>query len=324
MTESASYTPITDWSPEGRRALLVSSETRIRILLDGAFTLFNEETPIPWSDFGFRGDDPLAEAVDWCIVRFAADKPVDASKLHRDSRGFRLFTDVSWWLSQKVSTQGLRAIMARARRRATDSSIETLATAEPDDETDEGDVGEFLDGLGRTLANLRTRTCADLVAYWLDATERLRRGLGHTSAAPVPDALPSKQSLHRFDAMFRFWQLHDPRELGQPWQRVFDMTMLTACDNSPPYRVPDRAVSAVLGNGDGPREIGRARKTACVGLVALFVGQAKQASKETSTERWAAQFRAAFLKPTLAHALEIQDAPAAPARLLKEVSRGQD
>jgi hypothetical protein len=123
--------------------------------------------------------------------------------------------------------------------------------------------------------------------------------------------------------MFRFWQLHEPQDPGQPWLRVFEMTMLAACDNSPPYRVPDREVSAALGNGDGPREVGRARKTACARLVRMFAEQALAATRDSVSDRWMAAFRAAFLKPTLAHALEIQDHADAPGKALKEAAHGQ-
>ncbi len=323
MSELEGFTPITDWTLEGRRALVATSEPRMRLLLDDAFTRFDEEEPIPWSDFGFRSESPIPEAVEWCIQRFAASKELDPARIPPNARSFRLFTQTRWWLSQKVTARVFTIIMARRRHADASEDVEQLATPEADDESLGADAESFVESLGATLSKFCARSCAGLVAYWFDGTERLRRALGHTESAPLPDAPPKMQSFHRFDAMFRFWQLHEPVELGHPWGRVFEMTMLTACDNSAPYRVPDKAVSEALGNRDGPREIGRARKTACVRLVVGFVERARANGDSSSPERFAAKFRAAFLKPTLAHALEIHDDPASPAQLLKELSRGE-
>ncbi len=322
MTKTASDTPITDWSPEGRRVLLASSEPRIRLLLNEAFTRFDEEEPIPWSDFGFRSEFPIPDAVEWCIQRFAADKCLDPAKIPQKVRSFRLFTQARWWLSQKVTARVFATIMARCRP-ASGEDVEQFPAPERNDESLDADAESFVEALGATLRSFCARSCADLVAYWFDGTERLRRALGQVESVAAPDAPPKMQSFHRFDAMFRFWQLHEPVELGHPWRRVFEMTMLTACDNSTPYRVPDRAVSEALGDGDGPREIGRARKKACVKLVIGFVERARANRNPSGPERIAAKFRAAFLKPTLAHALEIHDDPASPTHLLKEVTRGE-
>ena len=317
-------TPITDWSPEGR--LVTASDPMMRLLLDEAFTRFDEEDPIPWKDFGFRSDDPIPEAVDWCVQRFAGVNELDPALVPPELRSFRLFTQAGWWLSQKVTTQGFLGIMARRRRADGGEDIERIPAPDPADDGHEGDeaaIESFVSGLGATLKAFFRGTCDDLVAYWFDGTKHLRQALGHTLSAPTPDDLPNKQSLYRFDAMFRFWQLHMPGELGAPWRCVLELTMLTACDNAPPYRVPDKVVSQQLRNDDGPREVGRARKTACAKLVVEFAQRRSGEGQPSLSDRLAAEFTRAFLKPTLLHALEIQGHTEIPAGLLKEVSRGK-
>jgi hypothetical protein len=302
------FAPIVDWSPEGRRALLERDRLLIRELLDLAFTEFACVEPIPWRELGFRGDDPVQEAVDWCLERFASSKPLDPSKLSVALRSYRLFTQPRWWLCQKLTTQGYHGSMTRGRRLVS-LPVEEIATEEREEDDGgprDGELAAVVAALAATLTKLHQKTCAELVAYWFDATEVLRRALGdERGQAALPDRAPKAASFHRFDAMFRFWQLHEPATIGATFARVLESAMFAPCPNEPPFRVPDGEVARKLNDGSGPREIGQARKAACAKVVAEFWRRYRSALPDSFAERVDQTFRRAFLRPTLLHALDI-------------------
>ena len=63
----------------------------------------------------FRDADPVEEAADSCIARFSEGN-MDPLKLHSGSRSWRLFTEVRFWLAQRVGARALPAVMKRATR----------------------------------------------------------------------------------------------------------------------------------------------------------------------------------------------------------------
>ncbi|TKC96483.1 hypothetical protein [Polyangium fumosum] len=171
MTSAQVYDPIDDWTPEGRRRLVEARGDEIRALLDLAFTDFVETHEVGLSSFGFRGDDPVSEAVEWSMKRFV-DADIDPAYLHPGSRSLRLFTEARFWLHQKVGREGYGRLLAAPR--SPEVPREEAHGGEGDG-LDPGAVEEFGKTLAATLRTLGHRTCADLAGFWLEATRTLRR-----------------------------------------------------------------------------------------------------------------------------------------------------
>jgi hypothetical protein len=280
----SAYPPIDDWSLDARAALVRERGGEIRLLLDEAFTIFGEEIGLPFGAFGFDGDDPIDEAVEWCLAAFAS-RDIDPSRL--DTQTWRLFTDVRWWLAQKVGLPAYRRVWAEhlaASGRSRDR-MRAEPAADPDrvpaPGTECGEVGaspEWLRReLGRTLETLARRTCADLVAYWLVGTEGLRRDwFGWSDPAPAARGLASgkQRSFRTADALFRFLAIHATLvrdEAADVEHRACVLAWFSGCPNQPPYRAPDAAIAPRLrltpSAVAAPRRGGlRALLVACVAL----------------------------------------------------------
>jgi hypothetical protein len=304
------YDSITDWSREGRARCADERGDEIRALLRFAFESFYEKQEL--SPFGFRGDDPIGEAVEWSVERF---RTADLDPT-RCTPTFRLFTEVRFWLAQKVGLQAYRRIMlARAAPQIVD----------PPDPVTNGDseprvAPEVLDDIGsrlvRTLRELNARTCADLVGYWLIGTRRLRSAwFGWRNDGEVQNAAPSKKkhSFHVHDALFRFQCLHAAlvAETGASIPVVVVReSMFRRCNNRPPYRRPDDVVAPVLpaGSVTGPRSIGKLRRVGLADLLTELLERLARPAFGMREELECLLLRRS-LSATTVHALDLERRP---------------
>lgn len=300
------FEAIVDWSPEGRRRLVEERGLEIRLLLDQAFSDYADQRELGW--YGFRDRDPVAEAVEWALERFATIPEVDPAKLARGLRGFGLFVCAKWWLAQKVGKIGYQARSAL--------TISDIRGIEVGAEVDS--AAPILDGfaqrLSGTLKELRDRTCDDLVGFWLEATEPWRRdwfGWRESAASSVGDGLSSKtRSFRAHDATFRFALLFRDGLVDQsPPHEVVTATMLSPCANEAPYRVPDREVAKVMAaRVSGPREVGQLRKAGTAALVlGLCALLARRPEEPVAHLEWTILRRS--ISPTTLHALDIEGTP---------------
>lgn len=323
---SETYPPISDWSFAARHALLAEHRTVIRLLLDESFSTFADHQSL--AAFGFTDDDPVAQAVDWCLQRFAQAE-LDPSRLRSTSRSFRLFTEVGFWLAQKVGGPRYRSILkqlgtqqkkpadtaqeAGMARRATENYASGRAS-----ERQEAVLDALANRLGSTLYQLRVRTCSDMVGFWLQATEQERADwLGWRSAGLLSEdtAQRSKKdrSLYRSSALFRFQCLHrrvNVTEADHLGCAVAEHTLLQACDNTPPYRRTDQLVLAALPalSGTGVRSLRRLLKEGCASYLHRLLGELDQIpAGEQQRCEWALLHRALSLS-TL-HALDLDADP---------------
>ncbi|AKJ07773.1 hypothetical protein ATI61_107222 [Archangium gephyra] len=309
---SVDYEPISDWSPAGRSALVARRGAELRLLLDTAFTEFCDQQDL--AAFGFHGDDPIAEAVEWCITGFV-ERDLDPLKLHAGSRSFRLFTEVAFWLSQKV---GARALERLLRVRRDPANPEDLPGAEdvwdPPEAPASLRLKDLQERLARTLRELRHRTCADLVGYWLRGTQRLRARLfGWNEEAQVqhPATSKTRTSAHVHDARFRFQCLHQGLlqdaethpELAATREMLF-----RPCANEVPYRRPARQVAQALPSGvaKGPREARRLCREGSALLVRALLTRFASIPEE-GEERAEWMFGRQALAPMTLNALELED-----------------
>lgn len=255
MASREPYEPIRDWSAEGRRRLVDEHGAELRLLLDEAFTVFVERTGIGLAAFRFRGDDPTSEAVAWSIERFlTAD--IDPSKLRPGSRSWRLFTEASFWLSQREGAAGYRRIVARR------APIEA-ADREPPAEAaltvlSDLDAARCRERLVRGLRTLRDRCCAALAGWWLAGTARLRRDVfapedppsdWASAVAAEDDSTARQRSFFIADALFRYLALFAGfvRDDGDEPHRACARTWFSPCESRPPYEVDRASVCVALG-----------------------------------------------------------------------------
>ncbi|WP_437737342.1 hypothetical protein [Sorangium sp. So ce1335] len=323
------YQPIEDFTREGRQRLVAERGEEIRFLLDKAFTDFLDAEPdVSLAAFGFRGDDPVSEAVEWAVTRFA-DGHVDPAELSNGSRSFRLFTEVRFWLSQKAGQQGYQRILAAAKRPRSPALLEEMPAAEADPDLE---VLAFVRALADALPSFRARTCADLLGYWLEGTKRLRRDWfgwhERGELSEVAERRSKKQrSIHTHDAMFRFLccflQLV-PGASSAAEDLALELTSLSGCPDRPPYRVPDRDVCGKLARFgvSGPRQVGALRKQGARSFLHRCLDRAR-ADIDTAPGRLASALIRKSLSPTTLHALEIEGDMALRARI-DEVRSGAD
>jgi hypothetical protein len=301
------YESIVDWSREGRAQLVEQRGDEIRALLWFAFGNFCERREL--GPFGFRGEDPIEEAVEWSIRRFETGEFAS----ERCTPTFRIFTEVRFWLAQKVGAKAYSRIM---RTRAEDQHADPPEP--PRESNDEpGRSHEVLDAmhrrLARTLQQLSARTCADLVGYWLGGTRRLRSAwFGWTVITEVDNASASKKqrSFHAHDAMFRYQCLYQgliPDADGSDPTVAVRESMFRPCENRPPYRRPDEEVAPLLpaARVTGPRSVGKLRRAglaAILGQLFAFFDRDVKGEQET-LER---VFLRTSLSATTVHALDLE------------------
>lgn len=224
------YPKITDWSVDGRTQL-VSDHPEIRYLLDEAFSNF-VDTRGGLIAFGFIGDDPVRIAVDWALDRFAHGD-LDPEKLHPQSCSFRLFTEVTFWLAQKVGGANARRILRRMEI-ADQAQIHTAAQGIHENSTIEFD--KLRSSLAATANQLNRRTCKDMLGYWLEGSEKMRKQwFGWYEPAPsLPAISGSSRSKHIADALFRFCVIFT--KLESTADTVCIRWLFTPCENTAPYQ----------------------------------------------------------------------------------------
>jgi len=233
------YELIEDWSREARAKLVEARGNEIRLLLDEAFQRFFERPERSLAEFFPHGDDPFIEAVEWVVDRFVR-MDLDPTRLNAGSGSFRLFTEVKFWLSQRLGEQGYKAWKGRteALRRAPMERIDR----EPADAGLEADVrhGDFHDRVAAALRALGRRTCPDLVMYWLVGTRRFCEDwFGLSGEGELSNTVPAaRKSKIVADALFRYIALYtnvvDDESGGHTC--VCQLTLFDGCPNSPPYR----------------------------------------------------------------------------------------
>lgn len=310
------YERIMDWTTAGRARLVDERGDEIRALLTFAFRRDYDSYQL--KSFGFRGDDPFTEAVEWSIQRFAT------VELHPDkcTPTFRLFTQPRFWLAQKVGRSGyLRLKHAQNGPKPSDpAELERAGHPTPDNAPTHAAVttaspermGEAGKRLSETLRQLAARTCADLVDYWLIATFKWRaRWLGWTDTAVVENAPPKKKtrSFYKHDAQFRFqclhWALIEEGNTSAP-ALVVRESMFRPCVNEPPYRQADDIVASLLplSTVTGPRTIGKLRRAGLAKLLLRLAGRAETPADETGKiEHTVLRLS---LSPTTVHALDLE------------------
>jgi hypothetical protein len=298
---AANYSPITDWTPEGRSALVRARGWEIRLLLDEAFTTLLDEPGEQLSDYGFRGDDPVTEAVAWCVQRFETVN-LDPARLNAGSRSFRLFTEVDFWLAQRATARGHQARQMRAKSRAAGVDPTTL-------EDKRAQLGEpqFLDRIFATLPVLRERTCAGLVELWFEGSANLRGewfGWSDAQKDSATDMSAKKRSFLVADALFRFLVLlEDLLERATSLGLVVcGRALFSGCADVAPYRAPDADVAREL-RLDGPRAVQKARKQ---GVRELLVAAFPIACERESLR---GLFAGASLRPSLLHLYDLEAEP---------------
>jgi len=301
------YESIVDWSREGRALLVEQRGDEIRALLWLAFGSFCERRAL--EPFGFRGEDPLDEAVEWSVARFTTG----ALDPERCTRTFRIFTEVRFWLAQKVGAMAYRRIMW------TRAEVQHNDPPEPPRESNdgparsEGALDEMRTRLATTLQRLAARTCADLVGYWLGGTRRLRLAwFGWTATVELENVSASKKqrSFHVHDAMFRYQCLHQgliPDADGSASTMAVRESMFRPCENRPPYRRPDEEVAPLLPAAriTGPRSVGKLRRAGLAAILGqLFAFFDRDVKDEQETlER---VFLRTSLSATTIHALDLE------------------
>lgn len=319
---SDAYPAIKDWSTNGRALLVREHELEIRLLLDCAFTDFTEVHAL--APFGFDADDPVAQAVEWSLVRFQA-MDLDPARLRPASRSFRLFTDVRFWLAQKVGNAGYRRILA---------SQAAEQAADPDPTDTKGSLAgsallqQFVDRLVGSLSQLFERTCSDIVLYWLHGTEKLRSSWFGWSSEPLPERLlrsKKQRSLHVHDALFRFQVLHQ-RVLRQvdeaePALLVASASYLRGCANESPYRKPDAEIYRELERLGHPKppSIRKLRELGLSTLLSRLVVRAEEGAQDP-TEPDQRLLRESLALTTL-HALDLEGVSTLRGQLLQLLTR---
>ncbi len=257
MTSREPYEPIRDWSADGKRRLVEERGDQLRLLLDEAFTVFVEETRIGLAAFRFHGDDPVGEAVDWCIERFLT-VDIDPSKLRVGSRSLRLFTEARFWLSQREGTAGFRRILMQRAMPIESPERGLPPSAESRSTMGSLDAERFRERLARGLLALRDRCCVSLVGWWLAGTARLRRDIfapedpareWDGAVAAEEDFTPKERSFCIADALFRYLALFAGlvRDDGDEPHRACTRTWFSPCEDRRPYEVDRASVCAALG-----------------------------------------------------------------------------
>lgn len=238
------YLPITDWSKEGRRALVAAHEQKIKLYLDEAFTTFLDNPTSSLEHFGFgKKNDAISEAVNFCLDRFV-NGDIDPQKLHAHDRSFRLFTRVHFWLAQKVGAQAFSRLIRPQRH--IDYSDEQHSPIE----THKGSVEMFIGDLACAMPCFQKRNNNVMVQAWLEGASKLLTictGAKAQQDAPLPGSSKARSMLIA-DALFRFLNVYfkafTPAQLEKhPSRPIYDQCTCSPFDNDKNHRRDDRAVA---------------------------------------------------------------------------------
>lgn len=315
------YEPIPDWSREGRQRLVEVRGAQLRGLLDEAFTQA-VDGGLSLANFRFHSEDPVTEAVEWCIARFEA-VDLDPRLLHLGSRSLRLFTEVGFWLAQREGAEGYR----RATREP-HAEGHTTSNDAPEDAEDALDGKRQLERVRDGVKALRERCCASLVEWWLEGAADLRRVLFAPHDAPdawsprdVAEHSPKARSFHIADALFRYYALfaglvrYQDDELTH---RACVLTWFSPCGEEPPYEVSREAVRAVL-HGMPSRQMTTLRHEGVRALIRECVDHAKAAlASDVALDEHLAR---ASLRASVLHRFKIDDDELS--RRIKALAKGE-
>jgi len=232
-----------DLTDEGRRAWLAENEAVARFRFDDTFTRANERYRL--DAFGFRSDDPVSEAVDWAIDRFRTG--IDLTQVQRAHRNERLFEQMNFWLEQKVSKRAITAVKGRADRKNSERRSSPPRDARAGADSPETKLSdEARRHWARALHALSTRTCNTMVAYWLEAADRLDLASREERPRPDPSASKGLRSRYRSLAVFRWTALLldevDPVEPDMT-EQACRVAYFRPCPDRRPYRNPDAVVA---------------------------------------------------------------------------------
>ncbi|MFO0608837.1 MAG: hypothetical protein U0324_37065 [Polyangiales bacterium] len=317
--ESFPYEPITDWSRAGRQRLVEARGALLRSLLDEAFSQA-VDGGLSLASLRFHGDDPVAEAVAWCIRRFEA-VDLDPARLPPGSRSLRLFTEVRFWVAQREGAAGAR----RATR-----SPRPEPPAPPRDTEDAADIDrERQRQCERVCAGLRTlrdRCCAALVGWWLEGAIDLRKALlaphDPPGSWPACDAArsPKARSFHVADALFRYYAMFAGLVRyadDEPTHRACVLTWFSPAATSRPTRSRAGVVRAAL--DDMPsRQMTTLRHEGVRVLIHRCTGHAEAAvGMDGGLDRHLAR---ESLRASLLHRFKVDDA--ALSRRIKALAAG--
>lgn len=317
MASRPSYEPIANWSREGRARLVREQGDRMRALLEAAFETFVAEEGVALRAFRFHGDDPIPEAVEWCVERFqTAD--LDPARLHEGSRSWRIFTEVGFWLAQREGKAGYRRALVRRAMGA--NALDRVALADESPEavaSNHVDVQRMRERIVGGAILLRDTCCAALVGWWLVGSARERRAWFADDEQPDPwdgafaadpPRNPKERSFHVADALFRYLALFAglvQHEGGDLSHRACVRTWFDRCSNEPPYEVARVAVRAAL--GDLPsRQMTTLRHDGVTTLIRRCLALAERPSDD-GDPRVRALARSS-LRLSLLHRFKIEDA----------------
>lgn len=303
-------------SLEDRQRLVAERGDVLRLLLDLAFSEFYDAQDL--HPYGFRGEDPVQEAVEWALAFFASERFRPEKQRERTTR---LFTCPALWLSLKV---GRRAWGARKGRRREDTDPDSFSDAPPSRERARQDaaLAETRDQMGQALGQLRARTCASVVGHWLEGSERLRATLfGWEVAAEVPDGDLSKgaRSKLRHDAQFRYICLFigilDDDSADEAHQAVLRISF-APCEDRRPYRVLESQAVKLWPRAIGTAALLSLRKEGLRALVSQALDEAERPADTPKARLRGLVLRHGLSKTTAyAYKLDGQEGDALLARL---------
>lgn len=240
-------TPITDWSQAGRASLVQEHREVLALLLRQSLAQvakpYGEQSLLDAFRFA-----TLDDAVDWCLERFATGS-LDSHKL---SRSWRLFTQARFWLSQREGAAGFQRKMQELEAARRQDAARSESPEPGEEPVPDLDVQRLMERLARTLSELRARTCADLVTWWLRATEALRSHwfelpepeLAHDPRSKKDRSLRAHDALFRFACLFRKLLVHEKDAV--PAQLAVREWLFSPCRNTPPYRRTEEEIAAAL------------------------------------------------------------------------------
>ncbi len=274
------YPVITDWSTLARAGLIAAHRDEFSALLRLGFDRLEADLPAWLSAARWNTVD---NGIAWCLHAFATrdlrvDKAADGT--------WRLFTIPWFWLKQKLGPgygpakrrvksggDNKHPIEAFDEERARHSAASSDTPDTEDDAVARIDRMALQRRLGRTLAELRRRTCAQLVGWWLEATADLRIALFFPEEQPSAARSPKDASQFRADALARFQVLHHKlMDDGNELLRAVQMQFFSPCDGQPRFRLSDHAVVRAM-RLDGVRRLQALRTEGWSQLLLKLINQ---------------------------------------------------
>ncbi len=195
--------------------------------------------------------ETLDDAVDWCLERFATGT-LAPRQLSPSSRSWRLFTQASFWLSQREGTAGFRRKMQELEAACRRDSARAESPEPGEEPVPDLDVQRLKERLARTLSELRDSHLSGsrhLVApgHGGTALPMVRVAspeLAHESRTKKDRSVRAHDALFRFACLFRKLILHEKDTA--PSQLAVSEWLFSPCRNAPPYRRTEEEIAAAL------------------------------------------------------------------------------